>query len=89
MASTIHRYYVFSDYIEQAMARAEFTQLEDGITAGKIPCCKGVVAFGGSAEDCQEELQSLLESWILTRLKLGHSLPVIHGINLNKEVYHV
>jgi hypothetical protein len=34
---------------------------------------------------CEEELRSTLEDWILVGLKLGHPLPVIAGIDLNKE----
>jgi hypothetical protein len=34
---------------------------------------------------CEDELRSTLEDWILIGLKLGHPLPVIEGIDLNKE----
>lgn len=55
---------------------------------GRIPACKGVVAFGASLRECEEELRSTLEDWILLGLKLGHSLPVIGGVNLNSEPQH-
>lgn len=70
------------------MSRAAYTSLESGIIAGVIPDCKGVVAFGKNRRDCREQLQAVLESWILVRLKLGHTLPIIHGIDLNKEPLH-
>ena len=38
--------YVLSEYIEQAMAQAIYDKLEDGNFVGRIPSCKGVVAFG-------------------------------------------
>jgi predicted RNase H-like HicB family nuclease len=53
--------------------------------AGRIPLCKGVVAFGCTVHECEEELRSTLEEWILVGLKLVHPLPVIAGIDLNKE----
>ncbi|MBI2864244.1 MAG: type II toxin-antitoxin system HicB family antitoxin [Chloroflexi bacterium] len=77
--------YVLSDYVDQAMAEAVYDKLEDGTFAGRIPSCKGVVAFGMTLRECEEELRSTLEDWILIGLKLGHSLPVVGGIDLNRE----
>jgi predicted RNase H-like HicB family nuclease len=80
--------YVLSDYVEKAMAHASYEKLEDGTYAGRIPSCKGVVAFGTSLRKCEEELRSTLEDWILVGLKLGHRLPVIGGVDLNKGPKH-
>ncbi len=77
--------YILSDYVEQALAQALYEKLEDGSYAGRIPACKGVLAFARSQKDCEEELRSTLEDWILVGLKLKHPLPVIAGIDLNKE----
>lgn len=67
------------------MAQAEYDKLEDGTFTGRIPACKGIVAFGETLEECKHELRSTLEDWLLVGLKLGHALPVIDGIDLNKE----
>ena len=75
--------YILSEYVEQAMAEAAYDKLEDGTYAGHIPACQGVVAFGGSLRECEVELQSTLEDWILLGLRLAHPLPVLAGINLN------
>lgn len=77
--------YILSEYMDQAMAQAVYDKLEDGTFTGRIPSCKGVVAFGATLRECEEELRSTLEDWILVGIKLGHSLPVIGGIDLNKE----
>ncbi|MDZ7261971.1 MAG: type II toxin-antitoxin system HicB family antitoxin [candidate division KSB1 bacterium] len=77
--------FILSDYIEQAMAQAVYDKLEDGTFAGLIPPCQGVIAFGTTLRECEEELRSTLEDWILVGLKLGHPLPVIAGVDLNKE----
>lgn len=77
--------FILTDYVEQALSQATYDKLEDGTFAGRIPLCKGVVAFGATLRECQDELRSTLEDWILVGLKLGHSLPVIDGIDLNKE----
>jgi predicted RNase H-like HicB family nuclease len=59
--------------------------LEDDTFAGRIPTCPGVAAFAPSLSECEAEPRSTLEDWILVGLKLGHTLPVIDGIDLNKE----
>lgn len=77
--------FVLSEYIEQTMNQAEFDKLEDKSFSGRIPACKGVIAFGVSLKECEAELRSVLEDWILVGLKLHHRLPIINDINLNKE----
>jgi len=46
------------------------------------------VAFGNTLNECEQELRSTLEDWILVGLKWGHSLPVIGGIDPNKQPVH-
>ncbi len=77
--------FVLSDYVNGAMDRAVYDKLEDGTFAGRIPDCPGVIAFGSRLRACEDELRSTLEDWILVGLKLGHALPVIAAIDLNKE----
>jgi predicted RNase H-like HicB family nuclease len=75
--------YILSDYLKCAMAQAEYDKLEDGTFYGRIPDCKGVVAFGTTLRECENELNSTLEDWVLVGLKLGQELPVIASLNLN------
>lgn len=77
--------YILSEYVAQAMGQAVYEKLEDGTYAGRIPPCPGVLAFGVTLRQCEEELRSTLEDWILVGLKLGHPLPVIAGVDLNTE----
>lgn len=77
--------YVLSEYAEHAMEQSIYDKLEDDTFAGRIPPCKGVIAFGNTLRECENELRSTLEDWILLGLKLGHSLPVIGDIDLNRE----
>ena len=77
--------YILTEYVDQAMAQAEYDKLEDGTFSGRIPPCKGVIAFGSTLRQCQDALRSTLEDWLVLGLKLGHSLPVIASIDLNKE----
>lgn len=80
--------FVLTDYINHFMERAEYDKLEDDSFAGRIQGCDGVVAFGDSLRACEKELHATLEDWILVGLKLGHSLPVVDGIDLNKAPVH-
>jgi predicted RNase H-like HicB family nuclease len=84
----VSTHYVLSEYIETALDRAEYEKLEDGTYSGSIPVCPGVIAFARSLRDCERELRSVLEDWLLLGLKLGHRLPVIGVIDLNKDVTH-
>ena len=77
--------FVLSDYLDQAMALAIYDKLEDGTFGGRVPGCTGVIAFGSTLRECETELRSTLEDWILVGLKLGHTLPVIAGIDLNQQ----
>jgi predicted RNase H-like HicB family nuclease len=77
--------FVLSEYIKRAMERALYDKLEDGTFSGVIPQCRGVLAFSETLRGCEAELQSVLEDWILLGLKLGHDLPVMEDIDLNRE----
>lgn len=76
---------ILTDYVNQALALAMYDKLKDGSFSGRIPPCVGVIAFGATLKECEADLHSTLEDWILVGLKLGHPLPVIDGIDLNKE----
>lgn len=69
--------YVLSEHLENALDRADYEKLEDGSYAGTIPVCPGVIAFADSLRNCERELRSVLEDWLLLGLKLGHPLPVL------------
>jgi predicted RNase H-like HicB family nuclease len=77
--------FILTDYVSQALTRATYDKLEDGTYAGTIPQCPGVIAFSSTLVGCELELRSTLEDWILVGLKLSHNLPIIDGIDLNKE----
>lgn len=77
--------FTLTEYINCALSCAEYDKLEDGSFAGRIPKCKGVIAFAKSLRECENALRSTLEDWILMGLKLGHRLPVIDGISLNRR----
>ena len=77
--------YIISEYLNRALAQAEYDKLEDGSFSGHIASCTGVIAFGATLRECEDELRATLEDWLLVGLKLKHLLPVVDGIDLNKE----
>jgi predicted RNase H-like HicB family nuclease len=57
---------LLTDYIRAAMHRAKYEILEDdGSFYGEIPGFQGVYANADTLEACREELESVLEGWIL------------------------
>jgi predicted RNase H-like HicB family nuclease len=74
------------EYINKAMSKAFYEKLEDGTYSGRSPQCPGVIAFEGSLYQCQEELRTALEGWLIVKIRHGDKLPVMGGINLNKKM---
>jgi predicted RNase H-like HicB family nuclease len=76
-------------YINAAMRKARYEILPDGEGYfGNIEGLQGVWANGDTLEACREELQEVLEEWIIFGLKKGHYLPEIDGISLNVDDEH-
>ncbi len=59
------------DYINKALNKALYDKLEDDTFFGKIPDCPGVVAFGKTLFECQNELKSALEGWLIVKIRHG------------------
>jgi predicted RNase H-like HicB family nuclease len=56
--------------------------LPDGTYCREIPGFQGVYANAATLEGCREELQEVLEGWIMIGLRMSRSLPVVEGIDL-------
>ena len=79
---------MLTSYIRAAMRRAKYEILsDDGSFYGEIPGFEGVYANAKTLEACREELEGVLEEWILFRVSRNLKLPVVNGIRLKiKEV---
>lgn len=73
---------MITEYICAAMSLASYEILEDKTFYGEIPGFKGVYANESSLEKCREELESVLEDWILFSISKNQDLPVINGLSL-------
>jgi predicted RNase H-like HicB family nuclease len=70
-------------YIRAAMHQARYEILsDDGTFYGEIPGFQGVYANAKTLEACREELEEVLEEWILLRVSKNLPLPVVDDIEL-------
>ncbi len=77
---------MLSKYIQAAMRRAKYEILEDGSFYGEIEGFQGVFANACLLEECREQLQEVLEGWLILGLRLGHPLPVVANITLLEAI---
>lgn len=74
---------MLTDYIRAAMRKARYEILpDDGTFYGEIPGFDGVYANADTLERCREELEEILEEWILLRVFKHLPLPAVDGIDL-------
>lgn len=76
------------EYLQAALRHARYEILpDDGAYYGEISECNGVYANAETLEGCRDELQEVLEEWVLFRVHRNLPLPIIDGIELTiKEV---
>ena len=78
---------MFTEYVQAAMKHAEYEIIEDdGRYYGHIPGLQGLWADGDTMEECQQTLRECLEEWLMLGIRLGHEIPVIDGIDLNRSI---
>lgn len=68
---------MITEYVQGAMKRATYEVLSDGTFYGEIGGFRGVYASAPTLEECREELQDVLEGWIVVGLRMGHELPAL------------
>lgn len=74
---------MLTKYIQAAMDNAHYEILsDDGSYYGEIPGFQGIYANGVTLEACREELQEVLEEWLLLRISQHLPLPQVDGIQL-------
>jgi predicted RNase H-like HicB family nuclease len=67
-------------YIRAAMRQARYEIIEDGGSFyGEIPAIPGVWADANTLEGCREELESVLEGWLLLSVADHSPIPEIEG----------
>jgi predicted RNase H-like HicB family nuclease len=70
-------------YIDAAMRRATYEILPDDSTFyGEIAGFDGVYANASTLEACRDELEEVLEEWVLFRVSRNLDLPTVDGVEL-------
>jgi predicted RNase H-like HicB family nuclease len=72
-------------YITAAMGRARYKLIDDGTHFGEIPTLQGVWANAKTLEACREELQEVLEDWLLLKLREGDDIPRMGGVQISRN----
>ncbi len=74
---------MLTSYIKAAMRKAHYELLpDDGSFYGEIEGFQGVWSNADSLEACRDDLEEVLEEWILLRVSRQLALPVIDGHEL-------
>ena len=74
---------MFAEYIQAALERAQYKTIDDEEPYfATVPELPGVWASGKTIEECRKELMSVIEGWVLLRLRMGRSIPSVGGKNI-------
>ncbi|WP_462272646.1 type II toxin-antitoxin system HicB family antitoxin [Methanohalophilus sp.] len=65
------------EYIQAALERAKYEIIEDEEEPyyGEIPELEGVWATGTSLEECRNNLEEIIEEWLVLRLRRNLPIP--------------
>ncbi|HVC33289.1 MAG TPA: type II toxin-antitoxin system HicB family antitoxin [Chloroflexota bacterium] len=77
---------MLTEYVNAAMRHAVYETMEDDNMWGEIPGFPGLWAAGATRTECERELRSTLEDWILIATRFGDTLPTVDGIDINVHV---
>jgi len=74
------------EYINAAMQRAHYELIDQPGAPyyGEIPGLQGVIACGTSLEECRANLEDAVDAWLVLGVQLGHTIPEIDGIAIER-----
>ena len=70
------------DYLDRALRRARYTQLEDGSYCAEVRGLRGIIGIGTTIEICRKDLEAVIEEWILVRVARGLAIPALDGVKI-------
>jgi len=70
------------EYCQKAIEKAEYKKLDDSTWFADIPNFKGVWANGKNVEECRKELITVLEEWIVLKLRDNDLIPEVDGLRI-------
>jgi len=69
-------------YINQALHRARYKEVDGGLFCATVPGLRGVIATGPTLEACRDQLAEVVEEWVLVRVARGLTVPRLGGITV-------
>ena len=69
-------------YLDEALKRACYAELEDGSYCAEVRGLRGVLATGRTLGRCRAVLQEVVEEWILIRVSCGLAVPALGGTGI-------
>ena len=70
------------EYCQKAIENAQYKKLDDGTWFAEVPGFKGVWANSETVEGCRNELISVLEEWLILKLRDKNQVPEVDGLKL-------
>jgi len=69
-------------YVEEALKRARYDKLDDGIFCAEVSRLRGVLATGETLEECRNQLAEVVEEWVLIRVAKGLAVPPLGKVEV-------
>jgi predicted RNase H-like HicB family nuclease len=82
MEVSLGRERMIFEYCQKAIEKADYKKLDDGTWYAEVPGFRGVWANAKTVEDCRKELISVLEEWIVLKLRDGDVVPEVDGLSV-------
>ena len=73
---------MITTYVDQALRRARYAQVDDGLFCATVSGLQGVIATGRTLESCRDQLAEIVEEWVLVRVARGLRVPRLGGIRV-------
>jgi predicted RNase H-like HicB family nuclease len=70
---------MLSRYIDKALRRARYTEVDNGTYCATVPGLRGVIATATTLEACRDQLAEVVEDWVLVRVARGLAVPSLGG----------
>ncbi len=77
---------MLTDYIAKKLKTAKYKTLRDGTYFASIAGLSGVWAQAKTSKRCKEELQEVLEEWLVVSLKTDRRVP---GMTISFDKRHL
>lgn len=81
------KYFMLSEYIKQALKKAQYEKDENSVVIAKIPGCSVFFAQGDTFEEARTNLQDVIEGNVILALQLGFEIPEIEDVEIKELDY--